>query len=811
MGALLVALAPLAPLVRAQTVVATVPVGSLPYGVAYDSGKGEVFVTNWSGGTVSVISDATNTVVANVSVGVNPSGVAYDSAKGEVFVDDADDSTVSVISDATNEVVATVSLGLVWYTAHSPDGAAYDSGKGEIFVANSNSEVFGGTVSVISDTNNTVVATVSAEAYDPSGVAYDSAKGEVFVTDYLSDTISIISDTTNTVVAVVNVGLGPSGIAYDSGKGEVFVANAGGGFGNTVSVISDATNTVVANVNVGHDPQGIAYDSGKGEVFVATGGAVSVISDATNIVVANVSVGAALSGVAYDSARGEVFVANSIALTLLGESQSISVISDATIAASFDFNLTTTGNLFAVNPGGTTQVPVQVGLVSGTPSLVSVTVAWIPTGSNQWFTTQFSTPSGDPPFTSTLTIQASNSVPQGTYQAQILASGGGHVKSAMVDVAVGVAPAIFGISNTVTISDVDVTAMIPSSSSCTFGPTTLTQCFSVQQNFFVAAPEGSAPPNWSMGHVPGMASIWVQNLIDVGYESGSLKASAAFQVWSQPGGTMLLCNGKVNLENQCYDEQVNFIDLTSPFELNSTISGTELSLTNSYWTSSSQPFTYPVPNGAIVYDSQGDPTQATAPEIVIVGAQNGAVVSFGPSTSGIVTSRAELEDSLWTSSVVQSVLFTLHKSTLETSQNLLWSLSGSSASFEYSSVTCDDWGQGVGFVLAVYSTTIGTTTSSCSTTSSAATSSTTMSTSSGLTSQTPSLGPIPEFPAQLGLALLVMGAIVTSYVVTRRIGPSRKGSKDANCGAVTKAVYSASIWGTNFDCLSDGIRVRELI
>ena len=87
--------------VSAQTVTATVPVGAQPLFLAYDSGKGEVFVANFNDSTVSVISDSSNTVTATVSVGTNPVGVAYDSGKGEVFVANSSDNTVSVISDPT--------------------------------------------------------------------------------------------------------------------------------------------------------------------------------------------------------------------------------------------------------------------------------------------------------------------------------------------------------------------------------------------------------------------------------------------------------------------------------------------------------------------------------------------------------------------------------------------------------------------------------------------------------------------------------------------------------------------------------------
>ena len=299
---------PLAPFARAQTVVATVPVGLGSCALAYDSLRGEVFVTR-GGNAVSVISDATNTVIVNVSVMksshsmTNSQGLAYDSSKGEVFVANPLDNAVSVISDATNTVIANVSVSGPW-------ALAYDSLRGEVFVANDNRTVF-----VISDANDTVVATVKV-GIAPVALTYDSLRSEVFVaTDGASPnsngTVYVISDATDKVVANVSVGLAPVALAYDSLRSEVFVAN---GNNDTVSVISDATDKVVATVNVGESVWGLAYDSSKGEVFVSNGGdTVSVISDATNRVVANVSVPQSppysdAYGVAYDSSRGEVFV-----------------------------------------------------------------------------------------------------------------------------------------------------------------------------------------------------------------------------------------------------------------------------------------------------------------------------------------------------------------------------------------------------------------------------------------------------------------------------------------------------------------------
>ena len=140
------------------TVIATVPVGLLPTGVAYDPAKGEIFVTNRNSRTVSIISDSTYTVVATIPVRTNPEGMAYDPVRREIFVANQGSGTVSVISDSTNTVVATVPVG------SEPWGIAYDSGKGEIFVANGGS----GTVSVLLASSNLAapIVSVSQEMVD---------------------------------------------------------------------------------------------------------------------------------------------------------------------------------------------------------------------------------------------------------------------------------------------------------------------------------------------------------------------------------------------------------------------------------------------------------------------------------------------------------------------------------------------------------------------------------------------------------------------------------------------------------------------
>src|SRR3954470_20572349 len=66
------------------SVIATIPVGNAPFGVAINPTNGLVYVANSDSNTVSVINPATNTVVATIYVigGRIPIGVAINPTNG---------------------------------------------------------------------------------------------------------------------------------------------------------------------------------------------------------------------------------------------------------------------------------------------------------------------------------------------------------------------------------------------------------------------------------------------------------------------------------------------------------------------------------------------------------------------------------------------------------------------------------------------------------------------------------------------------------------------------------------------------------
>ncbi|MCI4323491.1 MAG: PKD domain-containing protein [Thermoplasmata archaeon] len=281
----------------------SVPVGSDPNSVGYDSATGQLFVANDGSNNVSVISVVNDSVVTSVAVGNDPDAVAYDSGTGLVFVANSGSDNVSAISAVNDSVLASIPVG----SGHS--ALAYDSGTAEVFVADSGSDE----VTVISVVNDSVVTSVPVGSF-PYAVAYDPATGQVFVANLLSDNVSVISDVNDSTVASVPVGNSPDALAYDSATREMFVANSGSG---NLSVIWDVDDSVVASVPVGSDPEAVAYDLGTGQLFVAAygPGQVDVISQANDSIVASLATGPGSSGspdaIAYDAGTGQMFIANS--------------------------------------------------------------------------------------------------------------------------------------------------------------------------------------------------------------------------------------------------------------------------------------------------------------------------------------------------------------------------------------------------------------------------------------------------------------------------------------------------------------------
>ena len=117
-------------------VVASIPTGKMPHGVAIASDGRAVYVSNEGTGTVSVIDPATNTVTATWKAGKGPNQLEVSADGAYVLVMLNGDDAVAVISTSSGKVLKTIPTGRAPHIAlRSPSGdRIYVTSEGDVKV-----------------------------------------------------------------------------------------------------------------------------------------------------------------------------------------------------------------------------------------------------------------------------------------------------------------------------------------------------------------------------------------------------------------------------------------------------------------------------------------------------------------------------------------------------------------------------------------------------------------------------------------------------------------------------------------------------
>ena len=261
------------------------------------------FVTNFGSNNVSVVDVVGNSVVATIPVGLGPQGVAVNPAANRAYVAN-NDGTLSVIDISSNQVVATLNLqggGGSW-------GVAVLPALNRVYVANS----FGRTLSVVNTATNSLVSNVTVGAV-PKGVMVNPLTNLVYVANSGDGTVTVVNGNTLATSTIAGVGLGPQEIALHTGTGRAYVAN---GLSNILEVISTATNALSTTFTAGTGVHlGVAVNPTTNRVYVAnSNGTVSAINSATNAELSSqfspILVGTGPQGVAARVSTNQVFVVN---------------------------------------------------------------------------------------------------------------------------------------------------------------------------------------------------------------------------------------------------------------------------------------------------------------------------------------------------------------------------------------------------------------------------------------------------------------------------------------------------------------------
>ena len=260
------------------------------------AGVGYAYVANSANNTVSVIDLSVNAVVASIPVGASPWGVASAPDGSRVYVSHTSYlGSVSVINTANNQVIATLAVpGPSYGLCVSPDGS-------RLYVSNHNS-----TIHVFNTVSNTLINTYYIGGGNMFGLVVSPDGSKLYVAG--SNNLYVLNSSGG-FITNVPVGSNPIGVTISANGSRIYVSNSNS---NTVSIINAATNLVMNTVVVGSSPYGLTLSPDGKMLYVANNGSnnVSVMNTATNEVVTTIAAGNAPSGISMSADGALVYVTN---------------------------------------------------------------------------------------------------------------------------------------------------------------------------------------------------------------------------------------------------------------------------------------------------------------------------------------------------------------------------------------------------------------------------------------------------------------------------------------------------------------------
>ena len=157
---------------RDDAIVARTPAGVYPDGIAFDSGRREVFVSDESGGVETVVAAAGGRKLATISLGGEAGNVQYDSVSGHVFADVQTRDELVAIDPRRRRIVARYSLP----GCEHDHGLFVDAGRRLAFVA-----CDGNATLLVFDLRSTRVTSTFTVGAEPDVLAFDPALRRLYV------------------------------------------------------------------------------------------------------------------------------------------------------------------------------------------------------------------------------------------------------------------------------------------------------------------------------------------------------------------------------------------------------------------------------------------------------------------------------------------------------------------------------------------------------------------------------------------------------------------------------------------------------
>jgi YVTN family beta-propeller protein len=206
---------------KRRRILATILGISEVHGVLAVPGRGVVYASATGTNEVVGINEDTLKVIARMPGGVYPDGMALDPRNGRLFVSDERGRTETVIDTRTNSRIATVDLG------GEAGNTQYDPTSGHIFV---NVQTLGKLVE-IDPARMTIVRSSEVTATGcrgNHGLLIDAARNQAFIACEESGTLLVINLGTRRILQTATVAEDPDVLAFDQTERRLFVASENG-------------------------------------------------------------------------------------------------------------------------------------------------------------------------------------------------------------------------------------------------------------------------------------------------------------------------------------------------------------------------------------------------------------------------------------------------------------------------------------------------------------------------------------------------------------------------------------------------------
>ncbi len=299
---------------KSDVVIATINVGSPPFGIAVSPNTDRIYVDNFASNSVSVIDGSRNNLVANIT-GVKTTldfdlrtGVAVNPKTNTIYVTRQNDDLLYVVDGSSDAVIAAVNVGI------GPVGIAVNPDTNKIYVANSGfhgiQAVGKSSISVLDGTTNTILKNIVVGS-QPAAVAVNTNTNRIYASNFGSDSVSVIDGSTDSVVTNITGIPQPIRAAVNANTNRVYVSSMSG----SLSVIDGSSNTIMAKIKVGSsdsEPLGVAVNPNSNKIYVVIqrSASVSLVDGSTNALVRTINVGNTPVEIAVNPDTNEIYVTN---------------------------------------------------------------------------------------------------------------------------------------------------------------------------------------------------------------------------------------------------------------------------------------------------------------------------------------------------------------------------------------------------------------------------------------------------------------------------------------------------------------------